>query len=88
MCIRDSILPYLGYEPSYTDDELKKLSITVPDTVGSTVADAKGKLTTQKLEYKVVGSGEKVVKQLPAAGSKVMTGGVVILCLLYTSRCV
>lgn len=77
--IMADILPYLGYEPSYTDDELKKLSITVPDTVGSTVADAKGKLTTQKLEYKVVGSGEKVVKQLPAAGSKVMTGGVVIL---------
>lgn len=77
--IMADILPYLGYEPSYTDDELKKLSITVPDTMGSTVADAKGKLTTQKLEYKVVGSGEKVVKQLPAAGSKVMTGGVVIL---------
>lgn len=77
--IMADILPYLGFEPSYTDDELKKLSITVPDTVGSTVADAKGKLTTQKLEYKVVGSGEKVVKQLPAAGSKVMTGGVVIL---------
>ena len=41
--IMADILPYLGYEPSYTDDELKKLSITVPDTVGSTVADAKGK---------------------------------------------
>ena len=28
--IMADILPYLGYEPSYTDDELKKLSITVP----------------------------------------------------------
>ena len=77
--IMADILPYLGFEPSYTDEQLKKLAITVPDTVGDTVANAKGKITTQKLEYKVVGNGEKVVRQLPAAGSKVISGGVVIL---------
>lgn len=77
--IMADILPYLGFEPSYTEEQLQKLAITVPDTVGSAIADAKGKITTQKLEYKVVGSGEKVVRQLPAAGSKVISGGVVIL---------
>ena len=77
--IMADILPYLGFEPSYTEEQLQKLAITVPDTVGLDIADAKGKITTQKLEYKVVGSGEKVVRQLPAAGSKVISGGVVIL---------
>ena len=77
--IMADILPYLGFEPSYTEEQLQKLAITVPDTVGSAIADAKGKITTQKLEYKVVGNGEKVVRQLPAAGSKVISGGVVIL---------
>ena len=77
--IMGDILPYLGYEPSYTDEELKKLSITVPDTVGTAVADAKGKITAAKLEYKVVGSGETVLRQLPQAGGKVISGGVVIL---------
>ena len=77
--IMADILPYLGFEPSYTEEQLQKLAITVPDTVGNAIADAKGKITTQKLEYKVVGNGEKVVRQLPAAGSKVISGGVVIL---------
>ncbi len=77
--IMGDILPYLGYEPSYTDEELKKLSLTVPDTVGNSVAEAKGKVTTAKLEYRVVGSGETVVRQLPEAGSKVISGGMVIL---------
>ena len=77
--IMEDVLPYLGYEPSYSEEELKQLSLTVPDTVGSTVADAKGKVTAAKLEYKVVGSGEKVIRQLPEAGDKVITGGTVIL---------
>ncbi len=77
--IMSDVLPYLGYEPSYTDEEMQKLSIEVPDTVGSTVEEARGKVTAKKLEYKVVGSGEKVVRQLPEAGSKVVNGGTVIL---------
>lgn len=77
--IMGDILPYLGYEPSYTEEELKKLAITVPDAVGATVADAKGKVTAAKLEYKVIGSGETVLRQLPESGSKVISGGVVIL---------
>ena len=81
--IMADVLPYLGYEPSYTEEELKKLAIEVPDTVGSTVSDAKGKIATSKLEYKVVGSGEKVVRQLPEGGKKVISGGIVIL---YTDQ--
>ena len=81
--IMADVLPYLGYEPSYSEEELKNLAIEVPETVGSTLAEAKGKVTTAKLEYKVVGSGENVVRQLPEAGSKVISGGVVIL---YTDQ--
>lgn len=81
--IMSDVLPYLGYEPSYTEEELKKLAISVPDTVGNSLADAKGKITTAKLQYKVVGSGDEVVRQLPEAGSKVISGGVVIL---YTAE--
>ena len=77
--IMSDILPYLGFEPSYTDEELKKLSLTVPDTVGNEIGEAKGKVTAAKLEYKVIGSGGTVLRQLPAAGSKVISGGIVIL---------
>lgn len=77
--IMADILPYLGYEPSYTDEELRELSVTVPDAVGSEIAEAKSKITAAKLNCKLVGNGERVVKQLPEAGSKITSGGVVIL---------
>lgn len=81
--IMADVLPYLGYEPSYSDEELKKMSVEVPDVVGSTLEEAKGKIGSKKMEYKVVGSGDKVVRQLPEAGSKVVNGGTVIL---YTDK--
>jgi len=81
--IMSDVLPYLGYEPSYSDEELKKMSVEVPDTVGLEVEEARGKVTSKKLEYKVIGLGEKVVRQLPEAGSKVVNGGTVIL---YTEK--
>ena len=41
--VMTDILPYLGYEPSYTEEELKNLAVTVPELVGSTVtADKRG----------------------------------------------
>ncbi len=77
--IMGDVLPYLGYEPSYTEEEIKKLAVDVPDVTNIALNDAKVKITNSKLEYKIVGSGEKVIRQLPEAGSKVSTGGVVIL---------
>jgi len=73
------ILPYLGYEPSYTEDELKNLTVTVPETVGSILSEAKAKLNTAKLNYQVVGDGKQVIRQLPESGNQVLSGGVVIL---------
>lgn len=77
--IMTDVLPYLGYEASYTAEELEKLTVSVPETVGSSVADAKTKISNSKLQYQVVGSGETVVRQLPEAGNQVHSGGVVIL---------
>ena len=77
--IMADVLPYLGYEPSYSAEELKNMTFNVPETVGGTVAEAKAKISAAKLECKVVGSGETVLRQLPEAGSKVISGGVVIV---------
>ncbi len=81
--IMADVLPYLGYEPSYTEEELKKMSVEVPSVEGATLEDAQNKIKNKKLEYKVIGSGEKVIRQLPEAGSKVVNGGTVIL---YTEK--
>ena len=60
-------------------EELKNMTFNVPETVGGTVAEAKAKISAAKLECKVVGSGETVLSHLPEAGSKVISGGVVIV---------
>ena len=81
--ILSEILPYLGYEPQYSEEELKKLAKSVPNVMGKTVSTAKDMITAEGLTYKVIGSGEKVEKQLPENGSMILDGGVV---LLYTDK--
>lgn len=77
--VMTDILPYLGYEPQYTEEELAKISVSVPDVVGEEISAAKTKINSVGLSYKVIGSGETVVKQLPQAASSVYNGGMVIL---------
>jgi stage V sporulation protein D (sporulation-specific penicillin-binding protein) len=72
-------LPYLGYEASYTEEELKKINISVPEVTNFALEEAKQKISNSKLQYQVVGSGNTVVRQLPEGGNQVLTGGVVIL---------
>lgn len=81
--ILSEILPYLGYEPQYSEQELKKLAKSVPNVSGKTVSTAKDLITTEGLNYKVIGDGEKIEKQLPEPGSMILDGGVV---LLYTDK--
>lgn len=77
--IMTDILPYMGYEPQYTDEELEKISVSVPDVTGEKISAAKTKINSSKLSYKVIGNGETVLKQLPEAGNSVYNGGMVIL---------
>ena len=77
--IMADILPYLGFEPKYSAEELKELSVNVPDVTGQTTRTATAKIDSIGLAYKVVGSGTKIKKQLPLAGEKVHKGGTVIL---------
>ncbi len=77
--ILSEVLPYLGYEPQYTEQELAKLSVTVPNVVGESLTVAKGKITNQNLTYKIVGSGETVIKQMPSSTDTINSGGTVIL---------
>lgn len=77
--IMSEILPYLGFEPHYSDAELAKRAIPVPQLQGMSVSEAKGKINSVDLIYKVVGDGDTVVSQLPVAGDTLYAGGLVII---------
>ncbi len=65
------VLPYLGVEAQYTEEELKKIEISVPNYVNSTKEAALSDLKWRGISYTVVGDGETVTAQVPAAGSTI-----------------
>ena len=73
----------LNIEPRYTESESKKLSISTPNTVGSSVDAAKAALKAKNLECKVVGKGDTILSQSPSSNTTVPSGGVVVL---YTEK--
>ncbi len=64
------VLPYLGIEPEYTEEELKSMAMSVPNYRGQSLDVAKKMIEEKGLKYEVVGNGTSVVKQIPAAGEK------------------
>lgn len=75
----EDALPYLGYYPEYTEDELTTLDVTVPSIEGQKVESAKETLTNLDLNYLVVGDGDTVVAQVPSRSSSIPREGTVII---------
>ncbi|MCI1966732.1 MAG: PASTA domain-containing protein [Oscillospiraceae bacterium] len=73
------VLPYLGVEPVYTEEEMAKLDAQTPSVTGMTVAQAKNKIFQNGLTSQFYGSGEKVVSQVPEPGKSIPKGGQVVL---------
>lgn len=74
----NDILPYLGLFPEYTEEELEKLQVSVPNVEFATIESATKTLENLDLEVKVMGDGGSVVKQIPT-GVSVERGSSVVL---------
>lgn len=77
--VMSEILPYLGVEAEYTEEELASMSIKVPLTVGGDAAWAKAVVEETGLNVKVVGDGPSVTAQYPVSGSTIASNSTVIL---------
>lgn len=64
-------LPYLGVMKQLAADDIQNSDIKVPFVKNKTVADAKKEADKAGLKVRVEGEGEKVIDQLPLAGSEV-----------------
>ena len=73
------ILPYLGVEPDYSDDDINKVSVTVPNVVGMTESEAAEALSGRSLTYRTVGEGATVTDMTPAGGAAVPGASEIIL---------
>ena len=77
--ILSEVLPYLGYEPQYSEEELENMSKSVDDYIGKNISNARNELISKGFNVKIMGSGSEVKSQMPRSGSKIYDGGVVIL---------
>ena len=64
-----SVLPYLGYEPQYTEEELTTIETGILDYTDYDITSAKSDITNRGLKAIVVGEGTTVTGQVPEAGS-------------------
>jgi len=79
----DNILPYLGIEERYTEEEMKQYkigSVEVPDFVGKSRDEAKKLMKIYEFgEAYSIGEGDIVIEQFPLPGEKVNKNSDIIL---------
>ena len=79
--VMSDILPYLGVERNYSDDEIQSKTIVLEDMTGLTASEAEKLLKDNALTAEMIGTGETVTGQIPAAGQSVPGGSQVLLYL-------
>ncbi len=77
--ILSEVLPYLGIQPEYTEEELETLDVTVPKLIGMTVDEATQALEKLGLTVRLIGDEERITDQLPALNAAVAPNSQVIL---------
>lgn len=80
----ENILPYLGIEEKFDENELavyERVEVQMPDVEGMTLKDARAALLDSKFELRVLGEGEQVSEQFPLAGEWISENSTVILYL-------
>lgn len=73
------ILPYLGVETQYTDEELEKLDVTTENYISKSVSSAESAIENAGMKSIVYGNGDTVIAQVPEAGAKIPDGGTIVL---------
>jgi len=79
-----SILPYMGIEPIFNEEELNMDGVgqvAVPQLIGQNARDAQNTLEVLGLEKEIFGSGNTIINQFPLAGEVMNQGSRVIIYL-------
>lgn len=77
----EDILPYLGVEAEYSEEDMDRVNVSMPNVVGMTESEAAAALKNEHLNYRIIGDGTTVLGQIPASGRQLPGNSTV---LLYT----
>lgn len=73
------ILPYMGVERVFSEEDAEAADKTVPELCGLSLADAQQTLEEAGFKCRVIGSGDTVSDQLPKSRSLIADGSTVLL---------
>ncbi len=77
--ILSEVLPYLGVDPEYSEEDLAAIGKAISDYKGKGLTTAISALQGLGIQAEVMGSGSHVVAQSPVAGTTLREGAKVIL---------
>lgn len=77
--VLSEVLPYLGVELSYSEEDEHFAAYPVGSYMGFSVEDAKTKVKDDGYNYKVIGEGATVLRQVPKSGEGLAHGSTVVL---------
>ncbi len=77
--IFSDLLPYMGIEPNYTEEDITSMEVAVPYLIGSSLSEAQTSISSRGLQIRVIGSGTTVTEQVPASGTPIPIEGTVIV---------
>lgn len=73
------ILPYMGVEKKFTEEEMEKLETATPELIGKKTYEARDAVQGASLTPIIVGNGDEVIGQLPQASERIPKGGTVVI---------
>ncbi len=83
--VMETILPYLGVEPIYSEEELEKMTVTVPNMSAWSVEVAEKYCKNRGIEIEIIGDPSGIVRhQYPAAGTVIEKTGARFI--VYTDK--
>ncbi len=73
------VLPYMGIEPQYTQEQLEETTTSTPNVTDKDIHDAQSILRIAGLKYRQVGSGTTVLRQVPGYQEPIPKDATVVL---------
>jgi stage V sporulation protein D (sporulation-specific penicillin-binding protein) len=77
--VMGDILPYLGVQHHFSEDDIAGKTVVLEDLSGLTSKEVAAKLKDSGITFQMVGTGETVTGQIPAAGKSVPGGSQILL---------
>ena len=72
------VLPYLGIDTIYSENDARLMDTLVPNAVGKTVEEATEMMEAKGLQVRVIGEGGSVTGQIPAGGKSAPKSSTVV----------